>query len=285
MHILAVDDDHSALETLQSELGKVFPHDEIHSEQNAIAALAWSREVANNGKSIDYAFLDVKLEGMIGLELARQLKITFPKIILIFCTYHREYALEAFELCAKGYLLKPITGEKIIGVLDEMVENWRSAATAPKMNIHVRTFGYFEVFVNDTPLVFERKKAKELLAYLVDRHGTSATTEQIASVLWESENYDRKLKNRTTTTITSLKNTLNAAGISSLLIKSWNQLSIDTAQIQCDAYDFENGDISAINAFHGEYMAGYSWAEFTNGKYCRMELEKTNMASMCRCKE
>ena len=36
---------------------------------------------------------------------------------------------------------------------------------------------------------------------------------------------------------------------------------------ECDAYDFEKGDLLAINSFRGEYMVNYSWAEFTTGHY------------------
>ena len=36
------------------------------------------------------------------------------------------------------------------------------------------------------------------------------------------------------------------------------------------AYDFEKGDISAINSFHGEYLSNYSWAEYTTGKYAKI---------------
>lgn len=42
---------------------------------------------------------------------------------------------------------------------------------------------------------------------------------------------------------------------------------MDVNKVKCDAYDFEKGDLVAINSFRGEYMANYSWAEFTTGHY------------------
>jgi two-component SAPR family response regulator len=121
-------------------------------------------------------------------------------------------------------------------------------------------------------LVFEREKAKELLAYLVDRHGASVTTEQIAAVLWENRNYDRSLKNQVTSTVASLKKTLQAVDSGHILVKTWNHLALDTEKVKCDAYDFEKGDMTAVNAFRGEYMINYSWAEFTAGRYVQMDL-------------
>jgi len=142
------------------------------------------------------------------------------------------------------------------------------------MRVRIQTFGHFEVFVDGRPLHFEREKAKELMAYLIDRHGASVTTRQIAAVLWEDAEYDVDLKNRVTRIISSLRKTLNEAGVGALLIKEWNHLAIDTSQFVCDAYDFEQGDPRAVGLFRGEYMTNYSWAEVTTGTYVRMHQEK-----------
>ena len=47
------------------------------------------------------------------------------------------------------------------------------------------------------------------------------------------------------------------------VIKGRNQLSVDTEKFSCDYYQFLNGESSAINAFVGEFMTQYSWAEIT----------------------
>ena len=271
MYILAVDDERYALDSIAEELNKIFPNAEIHEESKPSAAVQWAQNLAASGEQLSYAFLDIQMWGMNGLELARQLKLCHPDMILFFCTAHSEYAYDAFGLCAKGYLLKPVEAHQIERVLDEMVTDWRSNLTSAPQDVRVQTFGHFEVFLNDHPLSFEREKAKELLAYLVDRHGASVTTEQIAAILWEDEPYDRKLKNRTTTIISSLRSTLREAGIEDILVKTWNHLGLDTGKIRCDAYDYENWDAVAVNSFHGEYMSNYSWAEFTAGKYVAME--------------
>ena len=50
--------------------------------------------------------------------------------------------------------------------------------------IYIRTFGYFDVFVNGTPIAFRHEKAKELLAVLVDRRGGYVTAREIIACLW-----------------------------------------------------------------------------------------------------
>ncbi|MGA3262128.1 MAG: response regulator, partial [Bryobacteraceae bacterium] len=55
----------------------------------------------------DAVFLDIKMPGADGLEVVRSLGSRRPKIV--FCTAFDEYAVEAFELHAVDYLLKPVT--------------------------------------------------------------------------------------------------------------------------------------------------------------------------------
>ena len=272
MLILAVDDERIVLNELITELHQVFPDSEIHGFQDSLQAEQWAVELAQSGRKIDYAFLDIRMREISGLELARRLKTLHPGTILIFCTAYTEYAFEALGMYAKGYLMKPIGAEDIIRNLDEMVYDWRKSASADH-DFCVKTFGHFEVFANGQPLVFEREKAKELFAYLIDRHGCSVTTEQIAVVLWEDRPYDRTLKNYVSTLLGSLRNTLRKVGKEDILIKTRNHLSVDPDKIKCDAYDYEKGDLTAVNTFHGEYMTNYSWAEFKTGIYTLSELE------------
>ena len=271
MYILALDDEQYALDSLAQELEIVFPEAKIHEETKASSAIAWAKALAESGEKLSYAFLDIQMRGTNGLEVARQLKMLHPKVILFFCTAYSAYAYDAFGLYAKGYLLKPVVAKEIERVLDEMVSDWRETKSMPSKNVKIRTFGNFGVFVNDSMLVFKREKEKELLAYLVDRHGSPVTTEQIAMILWENEVYDRKLKNKTTVIVSALRNTLRENGIEDILIKTWNNIALDINKVQCDAYDFEKGDLIAINSFKGEYMVNYSWAEFTVGHYTMLD--------------
>lgn len=275
MIILAVDDERIMLKELTTELRQVFPNSEIQGCQDSLEAEKWAMKLAQEGRKIDYAFLDIQMREMNGLELARRLKLLHPGMMLIFCTAYTNYAFEAVGMYAKGYLMKPISAEDIVRTLDEMVYDWRKAVDAEKQDFYVKTFGHFEVFANGHPLVFEREKAKELLAYLIDRYGSSVTTEQIAVVLWEDRPYDRTLKNYVSTILGSLRSTLRKVGKEDILIKTRNHLSVDPEKFRCDAYDYEKGDMAAINSFRGEYMVNYSWAEFKTGSYIRLEQERS----------
>ena len=267
MYILAVDDERLALDNLAMELNIVFPTAYIRCESKPQDALEWAESLKNKEEELRYAFLDIEMGTLSGLELARMLKQIFPNVIISFCTAYSQYALEAYGLYAKGYLLKPVSAKRIEEMLDEMVTVWRTEADKADPTIKVQTFGNFEVFVDDKILKFEREKAKELFAYLVDRHGSTVTTKEIALILYEDLEYDAKTKNVVTKIVSTLRNSLKKAGIEDILVKTWNHLAIDISKIKCDAYDFESGDVAAVNSFRGEYMKDYSWAEFTTGKY------------------
>lgn len=184
MYILAVDDEQSALNVLSREVKKVFPMGDIHTERSPFAAIEWAKTIYDEGESLSYAFLDIQIPKMNGLELARQLKTVFPHVNLFFCTAYSEYAIDAFGIFAKGYLKKPIIASEIRTVLDEMVSDWH-AEKSPHCDVRIQTFGHFEVFVRNERVKFEREKAKGVLAYLADRRGSSVTNEQLACILWE----------------------------------------------------------------------------------------------------
>ena len=274
MYVLAVDDERFMLQELTTELRQVFPNAEVHGFQDPFEAERWAQELARHDQKLSYAFLDIRMRGINGLELARRLKLVHPGLILIFCTGYTEYAFDAIGMYAKGYLMKPISAENIVRTLDEMVYDWRKSLEVPEQSFWIKTFGNFEVFVDGQPLLFEREKAKEMLAYLVDRAGASVTTEQLAVVLWEDRAYDRTLKNYVSTVLGSLRKTLRKVGKDDILVKTRNHLSVNPEKIKCDAYDYEKGVVSAVNSFRGEYMVNYSWAEFKTGTYVAMDYER-----------
>jgi len=61
----------------------------------------------------DALFLDIQLPGESGLQLAEGLKARHPELQIVFATAYDEHAVEAFDLDATDYLLKPFDPERV----------------------------------------------------------------------------------------------------------------------------------------------------------------------------
>ena len=208
----------------------------------------------------DIAFLDVRMRGMGGLELARKLNSIHPKLPIIFCTGYREYAYDAFKLHVSGYLLKPVDADDIQREIDNIKSN-----TFGQKLLKVRCFGNFEVFKDGQPLHFKRKRSKEVLAYLIDRRGSTVTTKEICAALWEDDDAYEKNTAHLYKLLGDLRSTLAQVGAEDVLVRNNYDYAIDTEKVDCDYYHFLVGDPEYSNLFCGEYMLQYSWAEETAG--------------------
>lgn len=258
MKTLIVDDMQLATEALQQIMQTIDPTGEHTTMQRAADAMEYiERNVP------DVAFLDIEMPGTNGLTLARHIRERSCGITnIVFVTGHAEYALDAHSLFASGYLLKPTTERSVRQVL----ENLRHpVATGHDGRLYVQCFGDFEVFKNGKPLHFGRSKAKEMLAYLIDRRGAVCTSGELMSVLWEDRENSLSLQNQLRNVLAELKRSLAAVGEEGLLLRRANKLAVDCGRVECDYYDFLRGDTRAINSYRGEYMSQYSWAEMTNG--------------------
>jgi len=106
--IIIVDDAQIILKGFVHILEDTLPQAEIFGFQDFAEAIHFAESTR-----IDIAFLDIELNGNNGIDLARHLKNLNPRVNIIFLTGHTEYAMEALNLYCSGYLLKPLTPEKI----------------------------------------------------------------------------------------------------------------------------------------------------------------------------
>ncbi len=112
-------------------------------------------------------------------------------------------------------------------------------------------------------MVFSRARAKELLAYLIDRQGGFVTRANVFSVLWEDGLYNRSMQKQLDVVIRSLRTTLEEYGICDIIELHKGSLRAVPEKLDCDLYRFFKGDVEAVDAYRGEYMSAYSWASLT----------------------
>ena len=68
----------------------------------------------------DVAFLDIRMPGLTGIEVARGLAEASPRTQVVFVTAYDQYAIDAFEQGAIDYLLKPITRERLLATVQRI---------------------------------------------------------------------------------------------------------------------------------------------------------------------
>ena len=112
MKILVVDDEAPARERLKRLI-------EEQDEWQVVAEAANGREALERADATqpDLVLLDIRMPGMDGIETARHLAQMDEPPAVIFTTAFNEYAVEAFEASAVGYVLKPVRRERLAEAL------------------------------------------------------------------------------------------------------------------------------------------------------------------------
>ena len=140
------------------------------------------------------------------------------------------------------------------------------ADAAARPEVFIRTFGYFDVFVDGKPIAFKNEKTKELFAILVDRRGGYVSSSEAIGYLWENEPANKITLSRYRKVALRLKNFLDEHGIGDIVESVDGKRRVVTERVHCDLYDYLSRDPQYEHLFNGLYLLNYSWAETTLGE-------------------
>lgn len=124
MNILICDDEINELENIHrivSEYAKTHPELSI-TVTRFLNPLDMLDDISKNGAP-DIALLDICMPGVLGTEVAKELKSKSEDTDIIFLTTSSDFAVEAFALHVIDYLTKPFTKERLTDTLDRIIEN------------------------------------------------------------------------------------------------------------------------------------------------------------------
>lgn len=77
----------------------------------------------------DVAFLDIRMPGLTGLDVARAAVEASPRTQVVFVTAYDQYAIDAFERGAADYLLKPVQPERLAACIERLEARGDAQAT------------------------------------------------------------------------------------------------------------------------------------------------------------
>lgn len=113
LRVLAVDDELPALEDLAYLLRDDPRIAEVFLARDGAAALRVLDRAIADGRPIDAVFLDIRMRGLDGVVLGRLLSQFANPPRVVFVTAYEEHAVDAFEIKAEDYLLKPVRPERL----------------------------------------------------------------------------------------------------------------------------------------------------------------------------
>lgn len=192
MKVILVDDEQLALDFLERQLNKItnievlgkFLYFDIKKKEQLI-------------KEIDVAFLDIEMPEINGLELADQLLELNPKLLVVFVTAFNHYAVQAFELNALDYILKPIRLDRLQKTVKRIHQKLNNSthlfvSSADQLEVHV--CGELAFKLNDNTyehVEWRTAKAKELFLYLLHYKGRTIRKSELIELLWPKFDQER----------------------------------------------------------------------------------------------
>jgi DNA-binding LytR/AlgR family response regulator len=117
LRVLVVDDEAPALEELTWLLSQ---DDRVGSIRRASSGAEALRVL--DGEPVDVVFCDIKMPGLDGLDLARVLARFSLRPQVVFVTAYDRHAIDAFDLRATDYVMKPVREERLAEAVRRVVE-------------------------------------------------------------------------------------------------------------------------------------------------------------------
>ncbi len=204
---------------------------------------------------IDVAFLDVEMPDITGIDLAVKLRELRSDILIVFISAF-DYVRDSNKIGADYYIMKPYDQE----TLEMMMERLRLLAHRQKKKVYMHMFGTFTVVQEGKPIPL-RGKAKEILAFIATFRGKEVSNQEIYFTVWEDKPYDNKEMTVYFHALRKLKKTLEANGLSDLLISSTRGQMLNISMVDCDYYAWQDNTADNDEQFRGEFLRDYAWGE------------------------
>ena len=297
-----VDDERPALEKLHKMLAQqegIEVAETFTSSRKAIPAIGSIKP--------DVVFFDIEMPGISGLEATEQILAADPNIDVVFVTAFNQYAIEAFELNALDYLLKPVAEERLQKTLRRITARRSMAAviSEPGQFKRVLSLGNFEMTNSNSEPVsvsWRTAKTRELFAFFLHHRNIFVTKGRIIETIWPGLETERATS-RLHTTIYNLRKILKEKACGDVLQYVNNSYILKTENLYFDVEEFQQIVCSrqnskevavhllkrAVELYRGDYLQEeyYEWAAEERDHLLRLFLETIRQLSVSSlgCKE
>ncbi|MFD2329357.1 response regulator [Cohnella sp. GCM10020058] len=234
-------------------------------------------------------FLDIEMPETSGLAAAAKLLERFPDADIVYVTAHSQYAVDAFDTKAIGYLLKPVAKPRLVAALERHAELREKAARRAgagsltsdrdgvqspeplRRTLSLKLLESMELYDADGRLITWRtKKTKEMFVYLWHHGGTPVYRDRILGHLWPDLDAERA-QALFHTTMYYVRNTLKSAGYPEMIGSGDERYWMRTGEVACDVSRLEaligtgrraSDAEELLSLYRGDYCEteNYGWA-------------------------
>ncbi|WP_341480151.1 BTAD domain-containing putative transcriptional regulator [Paenibacillus dendrobii] len=232
---------------------------------------------------VDVVFLDIEMPGTNGLEAGEQLLAIRPDIQIVFVTAYHHYAIEAFELNALDYLLKPVEPTRFAKTVSRIESRLRmnrnvpeQPAPAASMIVCFKRLSIEDGSAAGGLLKWRTQKAQELFTFLLHEQGQWVAKDVILETLWPQLQVD-KATTQLHTSVYQVRKMLKQWGIQAFIEYSHDSYRLMRNGYLTDVDLFMRGSLMAevttqqeweqleqkLNLYQGDYLEehDYFWAK------------------------
>lgn len=270
LRAIIVDDELLSIKRLNRILSQSGTVDVCRTFLNPLEAYDYARE-----NPLDIVFLDISMPEIDGMSLSARLRAHDQEVHIVFVTGYDEYAVQAFDLNALDYLMKPVTAERVARTLERVGS--KTAAKVSESLLSVRLFNGLQLNRQDESgslLRLRSPKTEELLVYLIYKGKVSR--EEIIDTLWSGLEPEKAHKNLNST-LYYIRKAVSEGQLKNPINANRKEIWIDEEHMACDLYEFkrlvkqirQEQGISALNLirqaedlYTGAFLKskGYEWA-------------------------
>ncbi|OPH59632.1 hypothetical protein BC351_19310 [Paenibacillus ferrarius] len=186
---------------------------------------------------VDVAFLDISMPEINGMKLSGLLFELDASLDVVFVTGHDNYAVQAYDMSAIDYLLKPITTQRMSKTLDKIRKKLRVSSVEPSIAIHLLNgLKLYRRDQNKAQIKLRSPKTEELFAFLVCKRTVSR--EEIIDTLWSGLEPEKAWKNLNST-LYYVRKAISDNKAVHCIVADRNEIRIDESGVYCDLYELE----------------------------------------------
>lgn len=177
---MLIDDEQNSLDYLNDLLAAYEDIQVIGKHLNPISGL---KQITN--EQIDLVFLDINMPNVSGIDVAAKLNKVKPNIFIVFVTAYEEYAIDAFKVGARDYLMKPVLEERLQETIRRIRRYRGSRVAEAKLNIKMLQQVQFSLSDSEPfSITFNMTKIQHLFIYFLHNRSRQVRKEHIIEMLW-----------------------------------------------------------------------------------------------------